>query len=85
MLFRSGQSVVLEDPNVWQVLTVLKTESKPVVRNVAQEAIRNALYAKARRAQVQTAMEDLRKSAKIERKGAFAAAAASEAASAAAP
>lgn len=82
---KDGQSLVLPQDGVLLVLTVLKTEARPLSRTIASPAIRTLLYTNARRAQIESVMNDVRNKAKVVRKGAFAQSAAGAASGASSP
>jgi EpsD family peptidyl-prolyl cis-trans isomerase len=69
---KDGQSLVLQQEGALVILTVMKTEARPLSRNAASAAIRNLLYGNARRTQIESAMVEVRGKAQIVRKGAFA-------------
>jgi len=69
---KDGQSVVVPQDGVLVILTVMKTEQRAISRNAATPAIRNLLYSSARRAQIESAMGEVRTKARVVRKGAFA-------------
>jgi EpsD family peptidyl-prolyl cis-trans isomerase len=82
---KDGQSLVLQQEGALVILTVMKTEARPLSRNAASAAIRNLLYGNARRTQIESAMVEVRGKAQIVRKGAFAQDAAAAASGASSP
>jgi EpsD family peptidyl-prolyl cis-trans isomerase len=69
---KAGQSIALPTPDGLLILTVLHTEDAPIMGGVAQKTIQTVLMAGKRKQLVKDGMEALKRSAKIERKGAFA-------------
>lgn len=73
---QNGQSITAYRPDGLVVLTLLRSEESPVTQGVASRAIQTAIVANKRRELIKQGMDALRQSAKIQRKGAFAPAAA---------
>lgn len=64
---RDGRSIVMPRPDGVAVLTLVKSESVPMARAAATQAITAALLNTKKRALVEAGMSELRKSAKIQR------------------
>ena len=79
-----GQSIGVATPNGLLIMTVLQSQEVPLTRSAAERPIKVALMSAKRQELVRQGMDELRSKAKITRKGAFAAPAASGAASASA-
>lgn len=74
---RAGQSIGVVKPEGLVIVTVLAFEEAPVTQGVAQKSIQAAMMNNKRKQLVKQGMDVLKQNAKIERKGAFAAGAAS--------
>jgi len=72
---QNGQSITALRPDGLVILTLLNAEDAPVSRALAGRAIQSAIVSGRRRELIQQGMATLRQAAKIERKGALAAAA----------
>jgi EpsD family peptidyl-prolyl cis-trans isomerase len=80
---QNGQSIGVASPGGVVIMTVMASQEVPITRAAAEKSIKAALIASKRQDLVKQGMDELRQKATIQRKGAFAAQAASAASQAA--